>query len=812
MQIRSIHLRNIKSHRDRTFEFTSGINVLSGPNGIGKSTIFEAIGYALFGVDARDFVSNSDRFLSIGSKRGEITIVFTSDDGEPYQVSRTVGTPAKWLLYHQVNGQFEVEEHAGAAETEKRIAQLIGLDNGRPLADQFKLVIGPFQHEFLGPFVLRQQTKRQEAFDEILGIDTWRTTYKKTADTVKALQSRNQVLSAEITLIDEQIAPLHALGEAINTCIIAKQAVSTQLADSQTELAALEHTLTAFNLAEQQLHSRMADQQRLAERISDGRLKISDKQRDVQNSQAAAEIVVRCLAGKQAYDAAEALLADIRKQAIQKQHIEQLLQNAQQQQKLLEQQIAHEEREITETKRRLHDQETEIDRQLADLPVADTQSISHQLIQQRSQLEQLQNQRGTVLGRIESLDEGQSQLRDGLCPWIMDRCKNLAETAPLHFFADKRAELEKSVTEMNCLIDSIQSTIAITEQTEKEQIALNLTRVQLLKNQAALTEQKAALTQREKLLQKLHEQFGHSGMSVTTFEQQLLPYSDLNQRIEAAEHERNRHQEARDQYLAHSLVADKLNEQIQTITLWQHKLDQLITEHEQAVLAYTDAQSCYQPEQHLVCKDKQTHLVAAIATNTQRCSEYEKELTRLQAEQQRLQELSGVADQKRSERDQYLRKEQLVTFLRNKVFKHVSSQLSERFRQEISLRADRIYRTIAESDEELVWGDGYQVVLRDLQDGQIRERSDDQLSGGQMMSAVVALRLAMLQTIGARIAFFDEPTSNLDATRRENLAMAFRAIDVGQEELSEHWYDQLFLISHDVAFSEITDQIIPVTP
>ena len=30
------------------------------------------------------------------------------------------------------------------------------------------------------------------------------------------------------------------------------------------------------------------------------------------------------------------------------------------------------------------------------------------------------------------------------------------------------------------------------------------------------------------------------------------------------------------------------------------------------------------------------------------------------------------------------------------------------------------------------------------------------------MSAVVALRLALLQTIGARVAFFDEPTSGLD--------------------------------------------------
>nr|MDA3786310.1 AAA family ATPase [Deltaproteobacteria bacterium] len=52
MQILSITLKNIKSHQDLELPFVSGINVLAGVNGVGKSTICEAIGYALFGVDA----------------------------------------------------------------------------------------------------------------------------------------------------------------------------------------------------------------------------------------------------------------------------------------------------------------------------------------------------------------------------------------------------------------------------------------------------------------------------------------------------------------------------------------------------------------------------------------------------------------------------------------------------------------------------------------------------------------------------------------------------------------------------------------
>ena len=150
MQILSIKLINIKSHRDTELIFAPGINVLSGPNGAGKSTVFEAIGYALFGVDARDFVSNVDRFITFGAKKGEISVTFLTDEVETWRVNRTVGTPSRWLLAKESGGLFEVEEHAGSEETGARIAKLLGLDNGRSLAEQFKLVIGPFQNDFLG--------------------------------------------------------------------------------------------------------------------------------------------------------------------------------------------------------------------------------------------------------------------------------------------------------------------------------------------------------------------------------------------------------------------------------------------------------------------------------------------------------------------------------------------------------------------------------------------------------------------------------------------------------------------------------------
>ena len=216
----------------------------------------------------------------------------------------------------------------------------------------------------------------------------------------------------------------------------------------------------------------------------------------------------------------------------------------------------------------------------------------------------------------------------------------------------------------------------------------------------------------------------------------------------------------------------------------------------------------YSAEQHQTLKLQQDTLQDSIATVREQLNAFERDQKRLEGDIENLKKVKEEIDKRLAEKKTFEEKEALVKFLRNRVFRNVSEQLSARFREEISQRAHSIYRIIAEIDEELYWGENYQIVLRDMVEGEIRERTDDQLSGGQTMSAVVALRLALLQTIGARIAFFDEPTSNLDATRRENLAHAFRAIDVGKEEVTEHWYDQLFLISHDVAFTEVTDQIL----
>ena len=59
---------------------------------------------------------------------------------------------------------------------------------------------------------------------------------------------------------------------------------------------------------------------------------------------------------------------------------------------------------------------------------------------------------------------------------------------------------------------------------------------------------------------------------------------------------------------------------------------------------------------------------------------------------------------------------------------------------------------------------------------------------GEQMSAALAVRLALVREWAINVAFFDEPTANLDAQRRGALA---------QQIMSVRWFRKLFVISHD---------------
>jgi len=134
------------------------------------------------------------------------------------------------------------------------------------------------------------------------------------------------------------------------------------------------------------------------------------------------------------------------------------------------------------------------------------------------------------------------------------------------------------------------------------------------------------------------------------------------------------------------------------------------------------------------------------------------------------------------------------------MLKNAGEQVAQVYRLKLSQRAEAIYRQITSEPVRLEWTDDYDIRLIDVYDKNERIRSFKQLSGGEQMAAALAVRLGLIEFSKLKLAFFDEPTSNLDAVRRSSLAQMFQRIP-GELE-------QIFIISHDDTFDTITQNVI----
>lgn len=135
------------------------------------------------------------------------------------------------------------------------------------------------------------------------------------------------------------------------------------------------------------------------------------------------------------------------------------------------------------------------------------------------------------------------------------------------------------------------------------------------------------------------------------------------------------------------------------------------------------------------------------------------------------------------------------------VLNESGDKMAQVYRDFLGREADLLYQQVAKDNVHLSWGDDYEIIIKDTIDNKERERNFSQLSGGEKMTAALAVRLALLKYLSALgIGFFDEPTANLDDKRRTNLARII-------PEITRN-FRQVFVISHDDTFDAITENVI----
>jgi exonuclease SbcC len=182
MIIQELRLKNIRSYGTGpngsgiTIKFRPGVNRISGYNGHGKSTIIEAIGYALFEVKPQ-CLENFDLntyFVRTGCNSAEIDITF-SYNNETYRIERGLGSSnkrrTKVILVDNNNICAENEHEVSAF-----LCRLLGFVDSNHLSDIFTKLIGIKQGHLTRPFDSKP-SHAKEFFEPLLEVEIFRRCY-----------------------------------------------------------------------------------------------------------------------------------------------------------------------------------------------------------------------------------------------------------------------------------------------------------------------------------------------------------------------------------------------------------------------------------------------------------------------------------------------------------------------------------------------------------------------------------------------------------------------------------------------------------
>lgn len=287
-------------------------------------------------------------------------------------------------------------------------------------------------------------------------------------------------------------------------------------------------------------------------------------------------------------------------------------------------------------------------------------------------------------------------------------------------------------------------------------------------------------------------------LSVKSLLEQIEAFGSLDHQIATERERRGASEKYYRAFIENKPIASRLDEHERELLSIELELENLRAQLEALDAALKTARSQYDEEKHQSVSARLEETINQVATlnsflqtASNRLEEVRAEIARLTIARKRLEKLAL-----NKERCHQL--SSVAEFIRD-LLKKAGPFITEAHLQSISIEANQLYREITGNPMvSLRWDMGYEIVLEE--DG--HERAFASLSGGEQMAAALAVRLALLKELSdMRIAFFDEPTTNMDEERRRNLAQQIGRIKD---------FDQLFVISHDDTFEGFTDRVVSV--
>ena len=168
MIIEKIKLENFRSHTATEMDFNTGITTMMGANGAGKSSIFEAISFALF---KQYTTKRIEQLITTGAKKMSVEVTFKVD-GNTYRVKRERSKNSKANLSILEDGHFQ-NLVSGDQDVTGYIENLLEMDG-----DLFLNAVYVRQGE-IADLVDKTPAEKKQMIGRLLGIDSLEKAWKQ---------------------------------------------------------------------------------------------------------------------------------------------------------------------------------------------------------------------------------------------------------------------------------------------------------------------------------------------------------------------------------------------------------------------------------------------------------------------------------------------------------------------------------------------------------------------------------------------------------------------------------------------------------
>ncbi|MEO0541871.1 MAG: SMC family ATPase, partial [Cyanobacteria bacterium P01_A01_bin.105] len=314
-----------------------------------------------------------------------------------------------------------------------------------------------------------------------------------------------------------------------------------------------------------------------------------------------------------------------------------------------------------------------------------------------------------------------------------------------------------------------------------------------------LQERLTATAQVEADLHQAQAQQTELSQALTELAQQLAEFDDLEAALGQQQAQRTDHQPGYLLYLQHQQAAQAVGEAEAAVQAVVGAIADLQTQLQTVIDQLQTLAATFDPQ-------AQTELETTYQRLKSQADRLEGSLPQQQKRQQELSEqiaaLKDLADRREQAQADLKQKERVKRFINfaRKVYRDAGPRITERYVHDVSREADRLFRELLNrANVALEWTRDYEILVKEGP----HTRRFVNLSGGEQMCAALSVRLALLKTLAdIDVAFFDEPTTNMDRPRRESLAEAIARLKS---------FRQLFVISHDDTFEKVTENVITVT-